>query len=92
MIATKLIRCEIAQCTIKLYQVTYSTPLIFFCLVLHCLIRLKALLDVNHNNRRTAEECFIILGASYEVYLRDAFDIFFSHPWEDKPFLKLIYR
>ena len=34
MIATKLIRFEIAQCTIKFYQVTFSTPLSLFCLVL----------------------------------------------------------
>ena len=76
----------------KLYQAAYSTPVILLCLVMYCIICLKALLDANHNNRKTAEECFIILGASYAVYLRDEFDIFFSHPWEDKPFLKLIYR
>jgi len=53
---------------------------------------IKALLDIDHNKRKTAQECYIILKASYDVYLRGEFDIFFSHPWEDKPFLKFIYR
>ena len=91
MIATKLIRFEIVKQTLS-SSLFYASYLILSCIILYWLTCLKALLDANHNNRRTAEECFIILGASYAIYLRDEFDIFFSHPWEDKPFLKLIYR
>ena len=46
----------------------------------------------DRSRRKTAVECYSILNHAYELMRLGVWDIFFSHPWVNKPFLHHVYR
>ena len=50
------------------------------------------LLSADRNTRPKAIDCYEILKHTHDVLSKDEYDIFFSHLWMEKPFLRFIYR
>lgn len=53
---------------------------------------ISQLFDGNRDNRPTAVNCYNILKFEFDILCEGKYDIFFSHLWAKKPFLKYIYR
>jgi ankyrin repeat protein/serine/threonine protein kinase len=52
---------------------------------------IRACLDGDYSKRFSAEKCFMILEHIHLCLCSSHFDIFFSHPWRDKSFLKHVF-
>jgi serine/threonine protein kinase len=51
----------------------------------------KRCFGADRSQRMNANECFLLLEHAYLSLSSDHFDIFFSHPWRDKSFLKHVF-
>jgi serine/threonine protein kinase/uncharacterized protein YsxB (DUF464 family) len=52
---------------------------------------IRAGFEHERRNRMNADECFVLLEHAYLCLSSSHFDIFFSHPWKDKSFLKHVF-
>ena len=52
---------------------------------------IRACFDEDRSKRMTADECFVLLDHAHMCLSSCHFNIFFSHPWRDKSFLKHVF-
>jgi serine/threonine protein kinase len=52
---------------------------------------IRSCFNVDRSTRMTADECFVLLDHVHMRVSSSRFDIFFSHPWSDKSFLKHVF-
>ena len=52
---------------------------------------IRACFRADRKERMSADECFVLLDVVYMRLCTNHFDIFFSHPWADKSFLKHVF-
>jgi len=53
---------------------------------------IEACWSVNRKDRPTALECYTRIDQCYNVLSNSSYDIFFSHPWTQKPVLRYVKR
>ena len=68
-----------------LTQLPVDTPMRVQQMIIDCW-------DKDRSKRWTASKCFMAINREYDLLTTKEFDIFFSHRWNDKPFLTHLYN